>query len=282
VLEHRSALLVDAELTAATGYAERDCAIEMLERLPVTPRRRTVAGDKGYDAGDFVARARDLGFTPRVAPNTTNRRSAIDGRTTRHVGHTISQRIGKRIEEPFGWIKTIAGGRKLRYLGQARNRAWFKITAAVYNLIRITALHPSPARPPPGSRSPSQTRAAGRADPIGDDAPNPPQQHIPAHPNPNFSALLTAQQRHSEVRSNCAALPVRKSVVCQRTDSESCAHVGIRSGQSWRVPNDATERRRCEPHDPLRTKPLSVWECPIRCVIGRDGHGQLAASMRSP
>ena len=81
-----------------------------------------------------------MGFTPHVAQNTTNRSSAIDRRTTRHPGHLVSQRIRKRIEEPFGWIKTIAGGRKLRYIGQARNRAWFKITTAVYNLLRITAL----------------------------------------------------------------------------------------------------------------------------------------------
>ena len=140
LLEHRNALIVDAELTAATGYAERDTAVELLARLPTSKRRRTVAGDKGYDTKDFVARTRQLGFTPHVAPNTTNRRSAIDGRTTRHPGHLVSQRIRKRIEEPFGWIKTIAGGRKLRYLGQARNRAWFKITTAVYNLLRITAL----------------------------------------------------------------------------------------------------------------------------------------------
>ena len=140
LLEHRSALIVDAELTTASGYAERATAAEMLARLPASTRRRTVAADKAYDTGDFVARSRELGFTPHVAPNTTNRRSAIDGRTTRHAGHTISQRIRKRIEEPFGWIKTIAGGRKLRYLGRDRNRAWFKITAAVYNLIRITAI----------------------------------------------------------------------------------------------------------------------------------------------
>jgi transposase len=140
LMEHRNALIVDAELTAATGYAERDCAAEMLDRLPASRRRRTVAGDKGYDTRDFVARTRQLGFTPHVAPNTTNRRSAIDARTTRHAGHIVSQRIRKRIEEPFGWIKTIAGGRKLRYIGQDRNRAWFKITTAVYNLIRITAL----------------------------------------------------------------------------------------------------------------------------------------------
>jgi transposase len=145
LLEHRNALIVDAELTAATGYAERDCAVEMLGRLPATKRRRTVAGDKGYDTADFVARTRQIGFTPHVAPNTTNRSSAIDARTTRHRGHLVSQRIRKRIEEPFGWIKTIAGGRKLRYIGQARNRAWFKITTAVYNLIRITALDATPA-----------------------------------------------------------------------------------------------------------------------------------------
>jgi len=110
----------------------------MLARLPVSTRRRTVAGDKGYDTRDFVARSRDLGFTPHVAPNTKN--SAIDARTTRHAGHAISQRIRKRIEEPFGWAKTIGGGRQLRYRGRDRNRSWFKITAAVYNLIRITAL----------------------------------------------------------------------------------------------------------------------------------------------
>ena len=145
LLEHRSALIVDAELTAATGYAERDTAIEMLDRLPKHRRRRTVAGDKGYDTRDFVARTRQLGFTPHVAQNTTRQRSAIDGRTTRHQGHLVSQRIRKRIEEPFGWIKTIAGGRKLRYIGRQRNRAWFKITTAVYNLLRITALDATPA-----------------------------------------------------------------------------------------------------------------------------------------
>ena len=96
-----------AELTAATGYAERDCAAEMLARLPASRRRRTVAGDKGYDTRDFVAQTRQLGFTPHVAPNTTNRRSAIDGRTTRHTGHLVSQRIRKRIEECFGWGKPI-------------------------------------------------------------------------------------------------------------------------------------------------------------------------------
>jgi transposase len=140
LMEHRNALIVDADLTTASGYAEREAAVAMLGRLPASARRRTVAGDKGYDVAGFVAEVRQMGFTPHVAPNTTNRRSAIDGRTTRHPGHQISQRIRKRIEEPFGWIKTVAGGRKLRYIGRERNRAWFKLTAGVYNLLRITAL----------------------------------------------------------------------------------------------------------------------------------------------
>jgi transposase len=144
LMEHRNALLVDIELTEATGYAERDTALEMLRRLPPKKRRRTVAGDKGYDTVQFVADVRDLGITPHIAPNTTRQRSTIDGRTTRHSGHVVSQRIRKRIEEPFGWIKTIAGGRKLRYIGRQRNRAWFLITGAVYNIIRIAALDTTP------------------------------------------------------------------------------------------------------------------------------------------
>ena len=145
LMEHRNALLVDIELTEANGYAERDTALELLGRLPPTRRRRTVAGDKAYDTRDFVADVRELGITPHIAPNTTRQRSTIDGRTTRHPGHLVSQRIRKRIEEPFGWIKTIAGGRKLRYIGKQRNRAWFLMAGAVYNILRITALDATPA-----------------------------------------------------------------------------------------------------------------------------------------
>ena len=140
LMEHRNALLVDMDLTQADGHAERDTAIDMLDRLPASSRRRTIAADKAYDTRDFIARTRQRGFTPHVAQNTTNRASAIDARTTRHPGHAVSQRIRKRIEEPFGWIKTIAGGRKLRYIGQERNRAWFLLSGAVYNIIRITDL----------------------------------------------------------------------------------------------------------------------------------------------
>ena len=145
LMENRNALIVDAELTTADGYAERATALEMLGRLPTTARRRTVAGDKGYDTRGFIADARHSASPARRAEHHPSQRSAIDGRTTRHAGHAVSMRIRKRIEEPFGWIKTIGGGRKLRYIGRQRNRAWFKITAAVYNLIRITALDTRPA-----------------------------------------------------------------------------------------------------------------------------------------
>lgn len=91
LMEHRNALLVDIELTQATGYAERETALEMLARLPATKRRRTVAGDKAYDTRGFVAELRDMNITPHVAPNTTRQRSTIDGRTTRHEGHATSQ-----------------------------------------------------------------------------------------------------------------------------------------------------------------------------------------------
>ena len=145
LMENRNALIVDMELTEATGYAEREAALEMLGRLPRRTRRRTLAGDKGYDVAAFVADVRGMGITPHVAPNTTRQRSTIDGRTTRHAGHQVSQRIRKRIEEPFGWMKTVAGGRKLRYIGKRRNRAWFLITGAVYNILRIAALDAAPA-----------------------------------------------------------------------------------------------------------------------------------------
>jgi transposase len=145
LMENRNALIVDIELNQADGYAERAAALEMLARLPRRRRRRTVAADKAYDTAAFVTDCRDLGVTPHVAQNTTNRRSAIDRRTTRHAGHRTSQRIRARIEEPFGWIKTIAGGRKLRYQGRQRNRAWFLLAGATYNLIRIAALDTQPA-----------------------------------------------------------------------------------------------------------------------------------------
>lgn len=146
LMENRNALIVDMDLTEATGYAERETALAMLRRLPKIVRRRTVAADKAYDTKDFAAQCRAMGVTPHVAQNITDHRgSAIDGRTTRHAGHDVSQRIRKRIEEPFGWIKVVGGGRKLRYIGQKRNRAWFLMAGAVYDIIRLAALDAQPA-----------------------------------------------------------------------------------------------------------------------------------------
>jgi len=107
LMENRSGLIVDALLTPASGTAERDAAEAMLSRQ--TGRHRASLGaDKGYDAASFVTRVRALNVTPHIAQNTT-RRSAIDGRTTRHSGYAISQRTRKRIEEAFGWIKSVGG-----------------------------------------------------------------------------------------------------------------------------------------------------------------------------
>ena len=141
--ENRHGLVVDVALTAADGYAERQAAITMLERS--TSGRATLGVDRGYDARDFVAALRGRGVTPHVARNDRRRRSAIDGRTTRHAGYGVSQRRRKWVEEVFGWLKTVGGGRKLRYVGQARNRSWMELAAAAYNLVRIAKLELDPA-----------------------------------------------------------------------------------------------------------------------------------------
>ena len=120
VLMENRGLVVDAELTRATGYAERYAALEMIKGVTGedgTTRRITVGGDKGFDTADFVMELRELGAVPHVAQNIKGRRSAIDGRTTRHPGYAVSQRIRKRIEEVFGWTKTVAGQRKTRFRG---------------------------------------------------------------------------------------------------------------------------------------------------------------------
>lgn len=140
LMENRNGLVTDVELTQASGRAEVDTAVELLRRQR-TKGRRTVAGDKGYDNRRLVQICRDMGVTPHVARNIrTPGGSAIDGRTTRHPGYVKSQRRRKRIEEIFGWVKTVGGGRKLRYIGQARNAAWAFLTAAAYNLVRMGKL----------------------------------------------------------------------------------------------------------------------------------------------
>jgi transposase len=139
LMENRHGLIVDATLTHATGTAEREAAITMLGRLDGR-HRITLGADKAYDVADFVDRLRAIRVTPHVAQNLTNRRSAIDRRTTRHPGYAVSQRIRKRIEEAFGWIKTSGGLRKTRHRGNPRVGWAFTLTAAACNLIRLPKL----------------------------------------------------------------------------------------------------------------------------------------------
>jgi transposase len=143
LMENRSGLLVDAELTRASGHAERLAALAMVDRLP-TVGQVTLGADKGFDARDFVLELRERRVTPHLAQNTS-RSSAIDGRTTRHPGYIASQRARKRIEEAFGWIKTTAGQARTRLRGIERVRWSFTLTAAAYNLIRRPKLLGAPA-----------------------------------------------------------------------------------------------------------------------------------------
>lgn len=138
-MENRHGLIVETELTPATGWGERAAAEAMIEDVPRGPRA-TLAADKAYDTAGFVAALRAQGVVPHIAQNLSGRRSAIDGRTTRRVGYTLSQRARKRIEEAFGWIKTIGGLRKTRHRGRDKVRWAFTLTAAAYNLIRLRKL----------------------------------------------------------------------------------------------------------------------------------------------
>ena len=139
VTENRNGLVVDTRLTLASGTAERDAALEMMEHKPAG-RRVTLGGDRGYDTRGFVKGLRGLRVTPHVAENTTNRRSAIDGRTTQHEGYAVSQRKRKRVEEVFGWLKTVALQRKTRFRGPDRVGWMFTLAAAAYNLVRMRNL----------------------------------------------------------------------------------------------------------------------------------------------
>ena len=139
LMENRHGLVVDTALTHATGTAEREAALTMLTRMKGR-HRITLGADKNYDTAAFVAELRRIKVTPHVAQNNTNRRSAIDGRTTRHPGYTASLRIRKRIEEIFGWAKTNGGLRKTRHRGQDRVGWTFTLTAAAYNLVRLPKL----------------------------------------------------------------------------------------------------------------------------------------------
>jgi transposase len=145
LMENRSGLIVEACLTQADGHAERIAALAMIEPRADRPRAITVGGDKAYDTQDFVNELRSMNVRPHVAQNTNGRRSAIDGRTTRHAGYGMSQRIRKRIEEGFGWIKTVASQRKTRFRGRRRAEWAFTFAAAAYNLVRLPKLMALPA-----------------------------------------------------------------------------------------------------------------------------------------
>jgi transposase len=140
LMENRSGLIVDARLTRVSGHAERLAALDMIEGFADRPRAITLGADKGYDAADFVEELRTINVRPHVARNTSGRRSAIDRRTTRHSGYAKSQRIRKRIEEAFGWIKTVAGLRKTKLRGLPKVDWSFTFAAAAYNLVRAPKL----------------------------------------------------------------------------------------------------------------------------------------------
>jgi IS5 family transposase len=139
-VENRNGLIVNTEVFEANGTAEPDAALVMLEQIPGT-RQVTVGGDKAYDTADFVAECRNLKVTPHVAQNLARPGgSAIDTRTTQHVGYAISQTKRKRIEECFGWLKTIALLRKVRHRGIFKVGWNFTFPAAAYNLVRMRNL----------------------------------------------------------------------------------------------------------------------------------------------
>src|SRR5712664_2324460 len=144
LMENRNGLLIEFAVEPADGYAERKSAIAMVdERLPGS-RRVTLGGDKGYDTSDFVADCRALTVTPHVARNQARRGgSALDVRTVRHPGYAVSRWIRKRVEEAFGWLKTVGGLRRTRYRGRERVQMHAYLVAAAYNLVRIARLAPA-------------------------------------------------------------------------------------------------------------------------------------------
>lgn len=137
LMENRHGLVVDVETTEATGTAEREAAMRMLDRRP--RRAKTLGADKGFDTADFVAGCRERQVTAHVAAKTKG--SALDGRTTRHATDNLSLRIRKRIEEVFGWLKTVGGLRKSRFVGRAKRAGQLLLGCAAYNLVRMGRLN---------------------------------------------------------------------------------------------------------------------------------------------
>jgi len=144
LMENRNGLIVGAVTTRASGHAERLAALALIEPHADRPQPVTLGADKGYDVGDFVMELREKAVTPHVAQSTNGRRSAIDGRTTRHSGYAVSQRIRKRVEEAFGWAKTVAGLRKMRHRGLPKVGWQFTLAMAAYDLARLPRLLAQP------------------------------------------------------------------------------------------------------------------------------------------
>lgn len=141
LMENRNGLLVDLRIEEANGTAERTVALEMLADNVDGIRDVTVGGDKNFDTVGFVGGCRHLNVTPHVAQNEgKHRSSAIDDRTTRHPGYAVSQRVRKRVEEIFGWTKTVANFRRTRYKGKPRTEMASRLVGAAYNLLRIARL----------------------------------------------------------------------------------------------------------------------------------------------
>lgn len=139
LMENRSGLIVQGDLTQADGHAERRAALDMIHRhSPSSTRQLTLGADKGFDAAEFVADLRQACVTPHVAQKS--RYSAIDGRTTRHEGYALSIKHRKRIEEAFGWAKTVGGMAQTVYRGVERVRSRFILTMAANNLARLPRL----------------------------------------------------------------------------------------------------------------------------------------------
>jgi IS5 family transposase len=140
LMENRSGLIVDTRMTTANGHAERVAALSMIEPRADRPKAISLGADKGYDAEDFVNELKSMNVRPHVAQNDTGRRSNIDGRTTRHASYRMSQKIRKRIEEGFGWLKTVGVYRKTRFKGRDRVGWAFTFAMAAYNLVRLPKL----------------------------------------------------------------------------------------------------------------------------------------------
>jgi len=140
LMENRNGLIVGAVTTTASGHAERWAALTLIEPHAATPQPVTLGADKGYDSADFVTALRDKAVTPHVAQHTNGRRSAIDEGIAGHPGYAISQRIRKRVEEAFGWAKTVAGLRKMRHRGLLKVDWQFTLAMAAYDLVRLPKL----------------------------------------------------------------------------------------------------------------------------------------------